>query len=466
MEEYSRHYRIIPLIVACPLFLQNLDTSVMATALPSIARSLDVETLHLNLAITCYLLSLALFLPASGWLSERFGPKRVFCGAILFFTLGSALCGASQSLSELVLFRIIQGIGGALMVPVARLILLRSIPPARMVSAMIWFTVPGGIGRMAGPLFGGAIVTVMSWRWIFLVNIPFGLLGIALAMKYVEERREPSNQSRDLVGFALTALTLVGLVGGLETAGRDLVPDWVTIAMLVAGTAGGYGYHRHSQRNPDPLIDMSTLRYTTFRASVLGGMPLRIAVGASPFMLPLMLQLGFGLSALTSGLLTVATAIGALCTRTVMATALRTIGFRRLLIGATFLTSLSYMAYGQFSPTTSHVMIFCTLLIGGLFNSLGMVGLNTLGYSEIPKPKMSHATTLATMAQQLSISLGVAIGASLLSLTAWARGHDIAHLGPHDFMPAFVAVGCITLISLFFFWPLSNHEGDELLNRR
>jgi hypothetical protein len=305
----------------------------------------------------------------------------------------------------------------------------------------------------------------MSWRWIFLVNIPFGLLGIALAMKFVGERREPSNQARDLVGFGLMAMMLVGMVGGLETAGRGLVPGWVTIALLVVGAAGGYGYHRHAQRSSDPLIDLGTLQYSTFRASVLGGMPLRIAVGASPFMLPLMLQLGFGLSALTSGLLTVATAIGALCTRTVMAAALRLIGFRRLLIGATFFTSLSYMAYGQFSPTTSHVLIFCTLLIGGLFNSLGMVGMNTLGYSQIPKPKMSHATTLATMAQQVSISLGVAIGASLLSLTAWIRGHDIAHLGPYDFMPAFVVVGLITLISIFFFWPLSDNEGDELLNR-
>jgi EmrB/QacA subfamily drug resistance transporter len=458
----NKHERIVPLIVACPLFLQNLDTSVMATALPAIARSLDVQVLHLNLAITSYLLSLAVFLPASGWLADRYGAKRVFCGAILFFALGSALCGAANSLGELVVFRVIQGMGGAMMVPVGRLILLRTVSPARMMSAMIWFTVPGAIGRMAGPLFGGLIVTVASWRWIFLVNVPFGVLGVLLAAKFVDDRHEPSSRVFDSIGFVLLAVALVGMVGALETAGRDLVPRWVTLTMLGLGASALYGYHRYARGHADPLIDPSTLRYPTYRTSVIGGMPLRIAVGASPFLLPLMLQLGFGLSPLTSGMLTVATAIGSLSTRTVMSAAIRKIGFRRLLIGATLLTSVFYVSYGQFRPSTPHLLIFVTLLLGGLCNSLGMVALNTLGYSEIPKLKMSHATSLAAMAQQLSISLGVAIGASLLSLTAWLRGDSVASLGPHDFMPAFTAVGCMTMISLLFFMRLSEEEGAEL----
>jgi EmrB/QacA subfamily drug resistance transporter len=461
------HYRIVPLVVACPLFLQNLDTSVMATALPSIASSLQVQVLHLNLAITAYLLSLAVFLPVSGWLSERFGPKRVFCGAIIFFSLGSALCGAAQSLPQLVLFRVLQGIGGAMMVPVGRLILLRSVPPERMVSAMVWFTVPGAIGRMAGPLFGGAIVTLVSWRWIFLVNIPFGLLGVLMAMRYVDGSvPEPEGQAPfDLRGFVLLAAGLTGVLGALETAGRALVPAAVSWAMAIAGLLALWTYYRHSRRRTEPLIDIAILRYPTYRAAVLGGMPLRIAIGASPFLLPLMLQLGFGLSPLKSGLLTVATAIGSLSTRAVMVRMIRAVGFRSLLLGATFMTSLFYASYGLFRPSTPHVLMFGVMLLGGLCNSMAMVTLNTLGYSEIPRPRMSHATALSSMAQQLSLSLGVVMGASLLTLTSLLRGGDAAHLQAGDFSPAFVAIGTMTMLSVLAFSRLRKEEGEELRAR-
>jgi EmrB/QacA subfamily drug resistance transporter len=456
--------RIIPIIVACPLFLQNLDTSVMATALPSIARSLNVEALHLNLAITSYLLSLAVFLPASGWFAERFGARRVFCCAIAFFSLGSALCGAAQSLPALVLFRIVQGMGGALMVPVGRLILLRSVPPARMVAAMVWFTVPPAIGRMIGPLFGGAIVTWTSWRWIFLVNIPFGLLGILLAVLFIDELREDEAvpQSFDLVGFVLLALGLTGVLGGLETVGKSLVAVWVTWTTAGLGALILCLYHLRSRKRANPLIDLGTLRFPTYFASIVGGTPLRIALGASPFLLPLMLQLGFGLSALDSGLLTVATAVGSLATRTVMARAIRLIGFRSLLLGATALTSMFYASYGFFRPETPHLLMFCTMMLGGLFNSMGMVALQTLGFSEIPKPLMSHATALSSMAQQLSVSVGVVLGASLVSAAAWWHGGDSTHLTAHDFSPAFVVIGAITLLSLAFFVRLDREEGADM----
>ena len=455
--------RIVPLVVACPLFLQNLDTSVMATALPSIAHSLNVRVLHLNLAITSYLLSLAVFLPVSGWLAERFGARRVFCCAIAFFSLGSALCGAAGSLPSLVLFRMLQGLGGAMMVPVGRLILLRSVPPSRMVAAMVWFTVPPAIGRMAGPLFGGAIVTWTSWRWIFLVNIPFGLLGIALAMWFIDEQHEDAAPAPfDAPGFVLLALGLTALLGALETAGKALVAGWVGWAVAALGALALGLYALRSRRKASPIIDLGILRHPSYRASVIGGMPLRIAIGASPFLLPLMLQLGFGLSPLASGMLTVATAIGSLATRTVMARAIRHFGFRSLLIGATTLTSLFYASYGLFRPDTPHALMFCTLLLGGLVNSMGMVALQTLGFSDIPKPRMSHATTLASMAQQLSLSIGVVLGASLLSAAAWWHGGDAAHLTARDFSPAFVVVGAMTLLSLCFFVRLGRDEGAGL----
>lgn len=453
----------VPVIVASPLFLQNIDTSAMATALPSIAESLQVPPLHLNLAITSYLLSLAVFLPISGWLADRLGAKRVFCLAVAFFSLGSALCGAAHSLSELVVFRVIQGFGGAMMVPVGRLLLLRAVPSSQMVSAMVWYTVPPILGRMVGPLFGGVIVTLTSWRWIFFINIPFGLLAIFLALRFVEDAEETEkSEPFDIKGFFLLALGLCALLGALETAGKALVPVWVSGLVAGLGLLALWLYHLHGRRRAHPLIDLNIFRFRTYRTNIMGGMPLRIAIGASPFLLPLMLQLGFGLSPLTSGLLTVATAIGGLSTRLVMKRAILRIGFRKLLLGATTLTSLFYMSYSQFSPSTPHLLIFCTLMLGGLVNSMGMVALATLGFSEIPKPRMSHATTLASMIQQLSVSLGVVLGASSVSAAAWWYGGDAAHLQARDFSPAFVVVGLLTMLSLYSFMKLPPNTGAEM----
>ncbi|CAN5709088.1 MFS transporter [soil metagenome] len=457
--------RLIPVIVASPLFLQNLDTSVMATALPSIAQSLDVEPLHLNLAITSYLLSLAVFLPISGWCAERFGPRRVFCFAIACFSVGSALCGLSNSLGSLVAFRVIQGIGGAMMVPVGRLILLSSVSAAHMVAAMVWFTVPPTVGRMVGPLFGGAIVTWTSWRWIFLVNIPFGVLSIVLALRFIDEQpRDPlTRQARfDIVGFVLLAIALSGLLGALELTGKSLVAAWITALVGAVGIAASWFYYLRSRDHSNPIIDLKILRYSAFRASVVGGMPLRIAIGASPFLLPLMLQLGFGLSPLASGSITVASAIGALATRGLMSRVIRRFEFRTILVSATVLTSICYASYGLFTPNTPHALMFCTLMVGGLVNSMGMVSLTTLGFSSIPKRGMSHATTLSSMAQQLSVSFGVVLGATLVGLTAWLHSGDSTHLTARDFSPTFFAIGMITMLSLVWFLKLDEHEGDEL----
>ena len=455
--------KLVPVIVAFPLFLQNLDASVMATTLPTIAQSLHVGALQLNLAITSYLLSLAVFLPLSGWLADRYGAKPVFGAAIACFSLGSALCGMANSLTTLVLFRIVQGLGGAMMVPVGRLLLLRIVPPAAMVAAMVWFTVPPAIGRMVGPLFGGAIVTWTSWRWIFLVNVPFGLLGIALAAIFIHDVHDTKVlPAFDLGGFVLLALGLTGMLGGLETAGRALMPGWLSWAMALLGLVAIVAYVIRSRTTASPIIDLRVLGFTTYHASIIGGTPLRIAIGASPFLLPLMFQLGFGLSPLDSGLLTIATAVGALATRTLMTRAIRRIGFRSLLLAMTTLTSLFYMSYGLFRPTTPHVAMFCTMMFGGLVNSMGLVSLQTLGFSEIPKPLMSHATALSTMAQQVSISFGVVIAASLVSAIAWLHGSNGARLSASDFSPVFVAIGLTTLTSLFYFRRLSADEGAEM----
>lgn len=460
----SRSARLIPVIVASPLFLQNLDSSVMATALPSIAQSLSVPVLHLNLAITAYLLSLAVFLPISGWLADRYGAKRVFCAAIALFALASALCAAATGLPSMVAFRILQGLGGAMMVPVGRLILLRAIPPGEMVSAMVWFTVPPVLGRMVGPLFGGAIVTVTTWHWIFLVNIPFGLLAIALAWAYIPDERGPARAPVhfDGWGFLLLAAGLGLLMAAMETAGKAMAPAWLSVLAAGTGIASLLAYHRRSRHMDQPLIDLGILRYRTFRTNVLGAAPLRFAIGAMPFLLPLLFQLGFGMSPLQSGLLSMASAIGALATRLVMKRAILDIGFRRLLLGACLGTSLSYMGYSLFGPGTPHLLVFGALMLGGLVSSLCMVALGTLGFSEVPPARMSHATALSTMLQQLSVSFGVVLGASLLTMVSWWHGGDGNQLQARDFMPAFLVVGLLTLLSLMSFRRLPADAGAEL----
>jgi EmrB/QacA subfamily drug resistance transporter len=444
--------------------MENLDSTVIATALPTIARSLNENPLHLNLAITSYLLSLAIFIPISGWMADRFGARTIFRAAIVVFMLGSVACGLANSLPELVAARILQGIGGSMMTPVGRLILLRSIPKAGLVKGMSYLTVPALIGPVIGPPLGGFIVTYADWRWIFFINIPIGLIGILAVTLLIENVREETVPPLDLRGFVLIGLGLAGLIFGFETIGREVLPLNVTIALLVGGAICSLAYVWHSRRAKAPIVDLGLLRLPTFRASVLGGLMFRMGLGALPFLLPLMLQLGFGLSALQSGLLTFASAAGAMTMKMTAGPIIRAFGFRRVLIGNAVISGAFLMSYALFKPDTAHLVIFLALLAGGFFRSLQFTAINTLAYADVPSPRMSKATSFASMMQQLSLSIGVAIGALLLHVTISLRGG--VEVGAQDFIPAFLAIGALCATSLVFFLPLARDAGAEVSGHR
>jgi len=455
---------IVPLIVACALFMENLDSTVIATALPAIARSLQEDPLRLNLAITSYLLSLAVFIPLSGWAADRYGARRVFRAAIVIFTLGSACCGAAHTLPELVAARILQGLGGAMMVPVGRLVMLRTVPKSELVRAMSYLTVPALVGPVLGPPLGGFIVTYSSWRWIFFINLPIGLLGIVLATLFIEDVKEGAEWPLDIRGFVAAGVGLAGLMFGFETAGRGVLPDALVAVLLAIGVLSLALYVLHARVHSHPIIDLGLLRIPTFAAAIVGGSIFRIGIGALPFLLPLMLQLGFGLSPFASGLLTFASAAGALTMKMTAAPIIRGFGFRRVLIGNAAISTLFLGSYSLFQPTTPHWLIFAALLAGGFFRSLEFTGINTLAFADVPPALMSRATSFQSMAQQLSVSVGVGTGALLLHVTLTITGHGA--LAADDFYPAFLAVAAISTTSILFFLRLTPQAGAEVSGHR
>jgi MFS family permease len=363
----------------------------------------------------------------------------------------------------LVACRVLQGLGGAMMVPVGRLILLRSISQASMVTAMVWFSVPPVIGRLLGPLAGGTTVTWFSWRWIFLINIPVGVVAIALAFALIEPG-EPSLERRsfDGLGFLLLGVGLAALLAALESAGGHMLDPTNSGELAVFGVLALGAYVMHSRRAAHPLVDLRILRHPTFFAAVIGGLPLRLAIGAMPFLLPLLFQLGFGLSPFDSGLLMMATALGALATRAVLTQLIRRFGFRSMMMGATACTSVCYVLYGQFGASTPHVAVFAVMMVAGLVMSMVMVTLQTLAFSEIPKPLMGHATALSTMVQQASISLGVVLAVELLRIAVLMRGGSTAALQAADFPLAFFSIAGAVLLGIASFRRLPADVGAEL----
>jgi EmrB/QacA subfamily drug resistance transporter len=454
--------RRLSLIVACALFIENMDSTAIATSLPAIAADLGTEPIALKLALTAYLLALAVFIPVSGWVADRFGAKRTFMAAIAVFLLGSIGCAASGSLEQMVAARFLQGMGGALMVPVGRLVLLRTVPKNELVQALSWLTIPALVAPIIGPPVGGFIATYSDWRWIFLINLPMGALGLVLAWRYVPDLREPV-KPLDWTGFALSGLGLALALFGFSTLGRHMVSVPVAATCLAVGLAGMAAYVWHARRHPHPLIDLGLLKLPTFRAGVLGGTLFRIGIGATPFLLPLMLQLGFGLSPLASGLLTFVSAVGAMFMKTIAAAVLRRFGFRRVLWINALLASAMLAGFGLFRADTPHWLIMGVLLVSGCFRSLQFTSLNAISYAEVDQARMGQASSLSGMMQQFSLALGVAIGGYALQVAGALTGHDYADAA--NFGWAFLTVGTISALSAWVMFRLPRDAGAEMAGR-
>jgi len=458
-----KHGRLVPLIVAVALFMENMDSTVIATSLPAIAADIGANPLTLKLAVTSYLLSLAVFIPISGWTADRFGARTVFRGAIAVFVLGSIACALSGSLAQFVVARIMQGMGGAMMTPVGRLVLVRSVDRRELVNAMAWVSIPAMIGPLLGPPLGGFITTYATWHWIFLINVPIGLLGIALVTRYIEDVRAEKRESFDLTGMILSGAGVAGLTFGLSVAGFDLVPWPIVTTIIATGAVAMAAYLAYARRRPAPILDFTLLKLPTFRASLIGGFLFRIGVGAMPFLLPLLLQIGFKLTPFRSGLITFTSTMGAIFMKAVASRALKQFGFRNVLTFNALLSALFIAACALFTGTTPVAIMVAVLLVGGFFRSLQFTSVNALAYAEVPVERMSRATSLASVGQQVSLASGVAIGALTVETVLRFKGQPT--ITAADFPPAFLVVGTIAGLSALLFAQLPANAGEEMAAR-
>jgi EmrB/QacA subfamily drug resistance transporter len=446
------------------MFMEQLDGTVLATALPAMARSFSAEPLQMNVALTSYLLTLAMFIPASGRIADRFGSRSVFRAAIGLFTLGSMLCAQAPSLWALVAARMLQGAGGAMMSPVGRLVMLRVVSKAELVRSMAWLMVPATIGPIVGPPVGGFIVTYLSWHWIFYINVPIGIAGIVLVTVFIDEMKEPARTKFDLRGLLLSGVALASLMFGIEVASRGVGQHWVGAALLCVGAGSGVLYTMHARHHPRPMLDFRLLHIETFRMSLLCGSLSRIAVGAMPFLLPMMFQIGFGMTAAASGSITFVTSVGSLAMRTCAPYILKRLGFRPVLtwVGALATTILAICA--AFRPGWPLPLIYGVLVANGFFQSLQFMAYNTIAYADIPRQDMSAATSFYTTFQQMSLTLGIAISAAALAGSI-AFTH---HPGPMlpDFSVAFLFVCAIAFMAPLLATRLDREAGAELSGHR
>lgn len=451
--------RVTPLILAVALFMEQMDSTVIATSLPAIAADIGTEPIALKLALTAYFVALAIFIPISGWMADRFGAKNIFRLAILVFMLGSLACSFSFSLESFVVSRFFQGIGSSMMTPVGRLLLVRSTPRSELVGAMAWLTIPALLGPLTGPLIGGFLTTYLSWHWIFWINIPIGIAGIILAGIFLKVPDARIPRPIDAVGFILAGIAFAGCVFGLSVVSLPALPLVYGYLTIAIGAVSGIFYFLHAKRTTFPLLDPALLRHKLFRASILGGSFFRIGVGAVPFLLPLMLQLGFGLNPFQSGAITFVSAIGAIMSKFIAERVFARLGFPRILGFAALFGGLLIAAQGLFSIDTPIPVMMAVLLAGGVLRSVFFTGTNALGYADVSDEEASQATAIVAVCQQLSIAFGVAVAGGILEVSTRMHGGELSLF---DFQLAFFVVGGLSALAGLIYWRLPADAGHDV----
>jgi EmrB/QacA subfamily drug resistance transporter len=453
----------VPVIIGGAMMMHTLNAYVIVTALPAMAVTLGEDPVRLNATISLYLLTMAIFLPVSGWAAERFGAKRVFLIAIALYALSAAACGFASNLTQLLIARAVGGATGAMIAPVGRVILLRTTPKHQLVRAMSVLSMPLLLGPALGPLLGGVITVYLDWRWIFLINIPIAALGLVLVTRYIKDVRGEGPTPVDWIGLVLTGAGMGAVVYGIDSLGHRGTPPWIGAALIGGGLAMLIVYGCYARRAPFPILDLRPFRAPTFFASTVGGNLLRGGVGATPFLLALLMQVAFGYSPIEAGLMTAATGVAALVMKTIVPPVLERFGFRTTLIVNAVIVGFSFVAITLLTESTPQWIIYAVLLTGGFFRSLQMTTVNSLAYADIESAQMSSASTISALAQRLAQSIGTAIAAALVYLL---QAHNqTSELTAEAIAPVFAIIGIVSVLSALCFVTLPADAGAKLLSK-
>ena len=456
----------ISILVATAFFMENLDGTVIATALPDMGKSFHANPVDLNIGMTAYLLMLAVFIPISGWVADRIGARTVFVSAIGIFTVSSILCGLSGGIVTFTGARVIQGIGGAMMVPVGRLVVLRTTEKHNLIDAITFITWPGLIAPVVGPPVGGFITTYASWHWIFFLNVPLGIIGMVLSSRLIPNLREDEAKPFDWIGFILSASACVSFVYGMELVGRESAAWKPTAAYLIAGVVLGLVSVIHLLRAPAPLLNLRLLKIKTFGITLQGGSLFRIAISVSPFLLPLMFQIGFGLNAFRSGLLMLGLFTGNLLMKSVVTPILRRFGFRTVLTVNGILHAVLMACCALLFPQTRSIIVLLVLFVNGLSRSMQFTAVGTLAFADISKPDMSYATSFFSMITQMSMGMGVAVGAIALRIAGFFTGNSAGAPTTREFHIAFLLVAILCVVATLDCFLLEPDAGAAVSGQR
>jgi EmrB/QacA subfamily drug resistance transporter len=465
-EKESRGLSPAALLVAGAFFMEFLDGTVIATALPDMAKSFGVQAVDLNIGISAYLITLAVLIPASGWIADRFGARKVFAVALAIFTLASVFCGLSTTVDQFVAMRVLQGMGGALMVPVGRLAVLRTTPKHQLITAIATLTWPALVAPIIGPPLGGFITSYADWRWIFFINVPLGIVAIILALRIIPDLHDDERRPFDTPGFIATTIAMVSLVYAMESMGAQHSQGLLTLALLVVGAVTLIYALRHFQRTQWPMIRLDAMQVPTFRVTMYGGSLFRASISAVPFLLPLMFQVGFGMDAFHSGLLVLAVFVGNLTIKPATTPLIRRLGFRKLLLVNGALNVLSLLACAFISPQTPVWLIMLILYLGGVFRSIQFTAVSTLAFADVPSAQMSYANTLFSTATQLAVGLGITLGA--IGIRIGEKMGDLLGMTSVpgiSFRLAFVAIALICLVGMVDTLRLTKDAGSAVSNK-